>query len=1225
LCCLFCFAVFPSRCYAGESLNWQNGSGFRFAELKLPSTGKTGFTRVPAELAGIAFTNSLADALVAQNRILENGSGVALGDVDGDGWCDIYFCRLEGPNALFRNLGDWHFQEITQSAGVSCTGQFSTGAVLADVDGDGDLDLLVNAIGAGTRCFLNDGKGRFTEMTDSRLVRRFGSTSMALADIDGDGDLDLYVTNYRTDTHKDSPPGLKVEARTVNGKIEVTPSDRFFVLGSRGDAAEVVEKGERDFLYLNDGTGRFAPVSWTAGSFLDEEGKPLVAPPLDWGLSVMFRDINGDGLPDIYVCNDFFFSPDRVWINEKGQRFRAIDRLAFRNMSASSMAVDFADIDRDGADDLIVVEMLNRGHAARQLHRENIVKPAWHLPIADPNYRAEVPRNTLFLNRGDGTYAEIAQHSGVQASDWSWGVAFVDIDLDGYEDLLVTTGNNHDVQLTDLLREFARAGESRTPEARLRQLQRLPRLPTAKLAFHNQKNSTFAETGREWGFDTVSVSPGMALADLDNDGDLDVVLNNLNSGAAIYRNDGTAPRVAVRLKGLAPNTRGIGAKTWLYGGAVPAQSQEMICGGRYLSGDDAVRVFAAGTLTNQMRIEVKWRSGKRSVVKEVTANRIYEVDEAGAGSTPNSELRTPNSERQPFFEDASGLIHHVHRDEPFDDFERQRLLPRRLSQLGPGVAWFDLDGDGREDLVIGAGRGGRMAAYRNDGRGGFTELTTPAFAKPLTRDQSGIAGIIQSSGRRILLSGSSNYEDGMTEGASVRIIDAERPDAEEEGLPGQQSSTGPVALADVDGDGDLDLFVGGRVVPRRYPQPASSILYRNMAGKFVPEREENRLFAQVGLVSGAVFSDLDGDGFAELLLACEWGPIRVFHNDRGKFREVTRDWGLDRYPGFWNGVTTGDFDGDGKLDIAASNWGTNTRYRCPADQPIRSYFGSFDRTGELEVIEAYFDPALSKIVPWAGLDEMSAALPFVREKFPTCQAYGTAAVDEILGNQFKAAQELRASWFQSAVFLNRGDRFEVRPLPFEAQVAPAFGITVGDMDGDGREDLFLAQNFFGVEPQTSRHDAGRGVWLKGDGRGNFVAVRGQESGVKVYGEQRGCALCDYDGDGRVDLVVTQNGAETKLYRNILARPGLRVRLKGPPGNPTGVGAVLRLKFSDHYGPAREVHAGSGYWSQDSAVQVLGAAEPPTQIEVRWPNGRQTTADVPAGAREIEVTIAERGR
>jgi hypothetical protein len=476
--------------------------------------------------------------------------------------------------------------------------------------------------------------------------------------------------------------------------------------------------------------------------------------------------------------------------------------------------------------------------------------------------------------------------------------------------------------------------------------------------------------------------------------------------------------------------------------------------------------------------------------------------------------------------------------------------------------------------------------------------------------------MVQSSGHRILLAGSCHYEDGMADGASVRIIDFERPDAED-GLPGQQSSAGPLALADVDGDGDLDLFVGGRVLPGRYPESASSILYRNANGKWIQEQKENNQFAHIGLVSGAVFSDLDGDGFPELLLACEWGPIRVFHNDRGKFREVTGEWGLDRYLGLWNGVTTGDFDGDGRLDIAASNWGTNTRYRCSGDQPIRMYYGGFGRK-EISVIEAFFDSDLRKIVPWTGLDEMSAALPFVREKFPSCQAYSTAGVDEILGEQFKAARELRANWFSSTVFLNRGDRFEVKALPFEAQVAPAFGITVGDMDGDGREDLFVAHNFFGVEPQTSRHDAGRGVWLKGDGRGNFFAVRGQESGVKVYGEQRGCAFCDYDEDGRVDLVVTQHGAETKLYHNVGGKAGLRIRLKGRAGNPRGAGGQLRLKFGDRFGPAREIHAGSGYWSADSAVQVLGTPEPPTQIQIRWPGGAMTTTDIPRTAREIEV-------
>ncbi|HKS37917.1 MAG TPA: VCBS repeat-containing protein, partial [Verrucomicrobiae bacterium] len=1219
----WCFglALFSLSTRGAANPDWQSATGYRWTEQSVPTQGKTGFALLGPE-TGIAFTNRLSDALVARNRVLENGSGVALGDSDGDGWCDVYLCRLEGGNVLYRNRGDWRFEDVTETAGVACPDQFSTGAAFADGDGDGDLDLLVNSIGGGTRCFLNDGKGRFTELVGTRLVRRFGSTSMALADIDGDGDLDLYVTNYRTDTQKDSPPGLKVEARMVNGKVEVTPADRFVALATRGGAVEVVEKGERDFLYLNDGRGGFSPVSWTSGSFLDEDGKPLVEPPADWGLSVMFRDMNDDGTPDIYVCNDFFFSPDRIWINENGARFRAIARTSVRNMSASSMAADFADINRDGHDDVFVIEMLNRDHPSRQLHRENVVKKEWNLPIGDVNSRVEVPRNTLYLNRGDGTYAEIAQHSCLQASDWSWGVAFLDVDLDGYEDALVATGNNHDVQITDALRELAKLREPRTVENRLKDLRQFPRLETPKVAFRNQGDLTFKEVGQLWGFNTRNVSHGMAFADLDNDGDLDAIVNNLNAGAEIFRNDATAPRVAVRLKGLAPNTRGIGAKVWVYGGAAPVQSQEMICGGRYLSSDDAMRVFAAGGRTNEMRIEVRWRSGLRSVVKGVKANRIYEIDESAAESI-NRQPSTINPVK-PLFEDVSGRIRHSHRDEPFDDFVRQPLLARRLSHLGPGVAWHDLDGDGRDDLIIAAGRNGRSAIFRNDGNGGFSPWTNPVLDQPVTRDQSAVIGMRSGQGRGVLLAGSSNYEAGAPGGPSVRQYDLESKTIDES-IPGQPSSTGPLALADMDGDGDLDLFVGGRVVPGRYPEPASSKLFRNEGGKYVLDSGNSRIFEKVGLVSGAVFSDLDGDGKPELILACEWGPVRVFKNEGGKLvpwdMPVTINNQLstiNQMTGWWNGVTTGDFDGDGKLDIVASNWGTNTRYRCVRDEPLRIYYGDVDGNGELDVIEACFDKDVGKIVPWDALDEMSKALPFVRDRFTTCRAYGLAGVNEILGERFTQARELSVNTLEPAVFLNRGDRFEFRPLPVEAQLAPSFGVSVGDLDGDGNEDVFLSQNFFGVELQTSRYDAGRGLWLRGDGRGGFMAVPGQESGIKVYGEGRGCALADFDADGRLDLVVTQNGNETKLYRNVGARPGLRVRLAGPRDNPTAAGATIRLTFGSRLGAAREIHAGSGYWSQDSAVQVLATAERPAGIQVRWPGGRTDTFSIPPNTDDITV-------
>lgn len=1169
--------------------------------------GKIGFERLSPEITGINFTNTLADNRSITNRNLVSGSGVALGDVDGDGLCDVYFCGLDNANKLFRNMGGWRFEDITTSAAVACFNQDSTGATFADVDGDGDLDLLVNALGNGCRLFLNDGKGRFTEATDTAGLRsKSGAMSLALADVDGDGDLDLFVCNYRPTTIKDNPQttfsiqminGRAVVA-AVNGRSATAPdlTNRFIASPS----GQVFEFGEPDVLYINDGQAHFTAVSWTDGSFLDEDGKPLREPPRDWSLAAQMRDLNDDGAPDIYICSDLF-TPDRIWINDGHGKFRALDNLSLRSTPTFSMGVDFADIDRDGHLDWFMVDMFARDRIKQQTQ---LTARNTSYPIGVIDVRAQLLRNTLHWNRGDNTFAEIAWFARVQASDWSWGPVFLDVDLDGYEDLLITNGQLRDYQDADIAVRMEEAAKKKklTPTDIAAWHHQYPRLDTPNVAFRNRGDLTFEDVSVAWGFATPGISQGMALADLDNDGDLDVVVNNLNDAAGVYRNSGAGARVAVRLKGAGSNTRGIGAKIKVFGGpggATP-QQQEMIAGGRYLSGDDPIRSFAAGSTTNKLRIEVTWRNGRRSSIDDVSANTLYEVNEVNSTAAAPEEIRT---KAPPLFEDVSNIISHQHTEELFDDFQRQPLLPNRLSQLGPGVCWYDLDGDGWDDLFVGSGKGGGMGVFRNNQHGGF-EPVRNVMTRPTLRDHGTILG---AAGR--VIAAFANYEDGLTNDVCLRVFDFKNRTANES-IEAQTSSAGALALADIDGDGDLDLFIGGRAIPGRYPEAATSLLLMNENGKLT----KSRAFEQLGLVSGATFSDLDGDGFPELILACEWSTIRVFHNDRGVFTEITDKLGLSGFTGWWNGVATGDIDGDGRLDIIASNWGLNSKYHASAEQPLLLYHGDLSGQGGVDIIEAQFDPSLKKEVPLRDMRAIGPSLPFVPEKMHTFEAYGGASTTEIFGDGLQKMKRLSANTLQSMIFFNRGDHFEAKPLPREAQLSPAFGICVGDMDGDGNEDIFLSQNFFATAQDTSRNDGGRGLWLRGDGKGGLTPVSGEQTGVKVYGEQRGCALADFDADGRIDLVVTQNGSQTKLYHNKGAKPGLRVHLKGPAENPSAIGASIRLNS----GAAREIRAGSGYWSQDSAVQVLCSPTPAEKIWIRWPGGKTTTTSIPPAAREITI-------
>ncbi|HLB54062.1 MAG TPA: FG-GAP-like repeat-containing protein [Gemmatimonadales bacterium] len=1211
---------------ASTAAQWHEAPGYRWRELAAPGRGQPGFTQLAPGSTGIGFANSVSDSALLRNQLLADGGGVAIGDVNGDGRPDLYLCRTEGPNALYLNEGGWKFHDVAPEAGVALPDRASTSAVLADVNGDGSLDLLVSALGGPNALFLNDGQGRFAEDTTyPGRASRAGSTTMTLGDVEGDGGLDLYVANYKAYTTNDvySPQQRafdQVVKRTGPKRFEVVePYRRDYKVVMRDDLQSVVlvQRADPDWFYRNDGKGHFTPEPIAHNPrFLDEDGKPLAEEPERFALAARFYDVNGDRAPELYVANDFE-DPDLFWINDGQGHFRLAPRLAQRTTSNAAMAVDFGDLNRDGQVDFFEVDMLSR--ASRELRTQIPTHTALPKQPGVIEDRPQLQRNTLFLNRGDGTFAQIAELGGVAASGWTWSTMFLDVDLDGYEDLLVSTGNQWDFMDADTQDKF----RNRLTDLDWRE-QRMthPRLAVPNYAFRNRGDLTFEDVSDRWHWSAgPDISHGMAAGDLDGDGDLDVVVNRLGAPALVLRNDATAARIAVRLLGQAPNTEGIGAKVAVRGGPVPVQEREMTAGGLYLSSSEPVLAFAAGN-TDSLELEVIWRDGSRSSIANAKPNRLYEIDQRAA--TPTSPT-SPTPPTSPLFQDLSDRLGHQHTEVFYDDFARQLLLPNSFAQLGPGVSWLDLDGDGSDELLVGSGKTGTAGAFRfAGGRFAPVSLGLP----PATGDQTTILSVPDGKGGSILLIGQSSYEaESLAASVALASVLAVPLDARGRragpitaAIPGDTASIGPLALADYDHNGSLDLFVGGRIFPGAYPLSPSSRLYRNDGtGQFALDSANSAVLNQVGMVTAGLWSDLNQDGWPDLVVAVEWGPVKVFWNNQGRFTPAP-GLGFDRYYSRWLGLGSGDWDADGRPDLVVTSWGRNVQAQADSARPLYLYFGNFGASFALDLLLAQEDPRLGGVAPLAGFARLSRAVPEIAQRLRTFHRYADATVPQVLGPAAAQALRFGANSFDHMVWLNRGDHFEPRPLPLEAQLAPASAPVIADFDGDGIEDLALSQNFYPTDLGTPRYDAGRALLLRGDGKGGFLPVAGPQSGLLVYGDQRGAAASDYDGDGRVDLVITQNGAATRVFRNQGAAPGLRVRLLGPPGNPRAIGATLRIKYGEQWGPAREVQAGSGYWSVNGAVQVLGLAATPTALRVRWPEGRESEVPVSEGAREITVAL-----
>ena len=1206
---------------------WHQETGYRWRELSLAARGHAGFTQLTSKATGLKHSNDVDDEHAMANRNLLIGAGAALGDIDGDGRPDVFLASVERPAALYHNDGGFRFTDVTATSGIDTRGLATTGAVFADVDGDGDLDLIVGTLGGPLKLWLNDGKGRFADGTAaSGLTGGYAVTTMTLADVDGNGTLDLYVATYKKRNALDAfPPQARAfdqVVKKIDGRYQVMdPWKNEYRIDERPDLGGIVrsQRAEVDLFFLNDGHGHFTRVPIAGPRFSGEDGKPLAAESDLFTLAARFYDVNADGAPDLYVCNDFE-DPDQFWLNDGKGNFRLAPPFSIRETSNTCMSVDFADVNRDGHVDLFTTDMLSPSLAARQRQVPT------HTPL--PKRVGLTPdqgqwmRNTMQLARGDGTWAQVADFAGVAATDWSWGSAFADIDLDGYEDLLVVNGHRWDIRDADT---FERIRNSFPRIAWNREQGEFPRLAARSVALRNNGDVSFRDVSREWGFGVDdAMSQGIALADLDGDGDLDVVVTRLDAPPVVYRNESNASRVAVRLRGASPNDQGVGAVVTVLAPSLPAQSRETTIGGLYLSGSDTQLAFATGR-DSLVTIEVKWRDGRRSTLRSVPRNRLYEIDQAGASSAGEASPAPVDSVR-PLFENATALLGgHMHVDSLFDDYRRQPLLPNRFSQLGPGVSWIDADGDGREDLVVGTGRGGTLAVLRNTGRS-FALLRGAGAAA--NWDLTTILPVPDGRGGTTLLAGQSSYESSSPSEA-LRVpsvigyaLRAGAPAAPVTIAPPESASVGPLALGDVNGDGALDLFVGARIIPGTWPFPAPSRLYlRTADGRFVPDTANAKVLASLGLLSAALFADLDGDGWPELIVASEWGPVRILHNERGRYRNVTSERGMSGVTSRWIGLAAGDFDGDGRLDLVATSWGLNTPWTTSPERPYELVIANFG-TGGPGLVYARRDSLTGREMPLESFSRMGVVLPSIHERVASFADYSRLTVDEVLGSAIKTVGRVGATTFEHTLFLNRGDRFAAHALPRASQVAPAFGVVVADFNGDGREDLFLAQNFSPTDINTMRFDAGAGQLLLGDGRGGFRALGVREAGIAVLGDGRGAAAADYDADGRVDLAVAQNGAATTLWHNGRAAPGLRVHVNGGAGNPLGIGVQMRIVTGTSRGPVREVRAGGGYWSMDGAVTVLALPAGASALWVRWPRGREQIVPITPGQREVTLRAPE---